>query len=218
MIPPDWKQFFSRLEEYFHQHAIPSVSLLARQGWNPFQLLIATLLSLRTKDPVTLKQARVLFKEAASPEDLLALSREEIAQLIYPVGFYNQKAGQIHLICRELLHRFDGKVPADRDLLLSLPGVGLKTANLVLGQAFQIPAICVDTHVHRITNRMGWHQTKTADESEASLRRIIPRKFWIQMNEEMVVFGQTCCTPLSPHCSQCTFSDQCEKIGVSKHR
>ncbi len=218
MIPRDWEEFFQELHRHFLTQPPPSVSLLSRQGWNPFQLLVSTVLSLRTRDPVTLERSRALFSQAADPSSLLGLPRARLEEIIYPVGFYRQKARQIQALCRILLTEYDGQVPQTREELTALPGVGLKTANLVLGQAFGIPAICVDTHVHRITNRMGWHSTRDADQSEASLRRIVPRQYWIQLNEEMVIFGQQTCTPQSPWCSRCFYREECPRLDVQRSR
>jgi endonuclease-3 len=149
---------------------------------------------------------------------MIELSKEEIEKLIYPVGFYPTKAGRIIEISRILIEKYEGKVPGSIEQLLELPGVGRKTANLVLAEGYKIPAICVDTHVHRISNRIGYVKTKTPDQTEAELRKKLPEKYWIIYNEILVAFGQTLCRPISPHCSKCPVSDYCKRIGVEKSR
>jgi endonuclease-3 len=147
-----------------------------------------------------------------------ALSPQRIAKLIYPVGFYRTKARHILEISRRLINEFDGRVPDDLEGLLSLKGVGLKTANLVLGLGYGIPAICVDTHVHRISNRLGWIKSRTPQETEPALRQIIPKKYWIALNTIMVTFGQNVCKPVSPRCSLCSVRRLCKRIGVTTWR
>jgi len=159
-----------------------------------------------------------LFEIADTPRDLQALSEEQIAELIYPAGFYKMKAGKIKRICEILLNDFAGTVPGDREQLLSLPGVGLKTANLVLSLGLNIPAICVDTHVHRIANRMGWVKTLKPDDTERDLSLILPVEYWIPINELLVLYGQQICHPLSPRCSICPASAFCFRNGVDRHR
>lgn len=197
---------------------LPSVSEIAQDKQDPYRVLISTLISLRTKDSVTLQASRRLFSLAATPQDMLRLSRETIEEAIYPAGFYRTKAKQILSISALLIERFDGKVPDSRDALMSLPGVGIKTANLTLNLGFGIDAICVDTHVHRISNRMGWITTKTPEESEQELQHVLPRRFWIPLNEMLVSYGQHICTPISPFCSRCPVSDECRKAGVTTSR
>jgi len=196
----------------------PVVDRLKERDPDPFLILIATLLSLRTKDEVTEKAAERLFSLAKTPEGILALTEEEISRTIYPVGFYRHKAVTIRAVCRDLRERFDGRVPADMEKLLSLPGVGRKTANLVLAQGFDKPAICVDTHVHRIVNRLGYVSTRRPDETEAALRRHLPRRFWKVINGLLVAFGRTVCLPVSPHCSRCPVVPLCERVGVTRSR
>lgn len=142
----------------------------------------------------------------------------EIADLIYPAGFYRNKARQIHEIAVRLIEEFGGAVPSTLEELITLPGVGRKTANLVLGIAFDIPAICVDIHVHRITNRLGWIATSTPEQSEYALMEILPESFWIPINEWLVGFGQQICTPQSPRCSMCPLSEHCPRVGVTRSR
>lgn len=196
----------------------PIVTKIARTRRNPFRVLIATILSLRTKDTCTAHAAARLFDLADSPPAMLALDRETIAKTIYPVGFYNNKSEHILSICRDLIERFGGEVPCDLDALLTLKGVGRKTANLVVSQGFGKPAVCVDTHVHRITNRWGYVRTKTPEETEARLREILPRRHWIVINDLLVNYGQHLCLPVSPWCGRCKLAVFCERNGVGKSR
>lgn len=197
---------------------LPAVSLVAVQKQDPFSVLISTVISLRTKDDVTLNASRRLLAEAPDPEAMLRLSEERIAQLIFPAGFYKRKATQIHQISAILVDEYGGKVPADADLLMKLPGVGIKTANLTLNLGFGIDAICVDCHVHQISNRLGWIDTRTPEESEKALQPIMPRRFWIPLNELLVSYGQEVCTSVSPKCSMCPENGRCPKIGVTRTR
>lgn len=197
---------------------LPAVSLVAVQKQDPFSVLISTVISLRTKDDVTLNASRRLLAEAPDPEAMLRLSEERIAQLIFPAGFYKRKATQIHQISSILVDEYGGKVPADADLLMKLPGVGIKTANLTLNLGFGIDAICVDCHVHQISNRLGWIDTRTPEESEKALQPIMPRRFWIPLNELLVSYGQEVCNSVSPKCSMCPENGRCPKIGVTRTR
>jgi endonuclease-3 len=184
----------------------------------PFRVLIATILSLRTKDTLTAVVAPRLFAVADTPQTMLALSEEELAQLIYPVGFYRNKAKAIQQICVLLLDQFGGHVPNDLDTLLRLPGVGRKTANLVLTAGFGLPGICVDTHVHRITNRWSYVQTKTPDQTEFALRAKLPPEYWLEINGLLVTLGQNICHPTSPRCSVCPVAAWCARVGVTRQR
>jgi endonuclease-3 len=184
----------------------------------PFKVLIATLLSLRTRDDTTAVAAPRLFAVADTPQTMVTLSADEVAQLIYPVGFYRTKARDILAICQQLLTQHAGKVPADMNQLLALPGVGRKTANLVLAIGFGIPAICVDIHVHRICNRWGYVDTTTPEETEQVLRQALPSAFWIPINGLLVTLGQQICHPTSPRCSQCPLRTVCAQRGVTRHR
>jgi endonuclease-3 len=185
---------------------------------NPFRILIATILSLRTKDTMTAVVAPRLFAAADTPEKMLALSEDEIAALIYPVGFYRNKARTIRTICQILIDQYGGEVPANLDALLALPGVGRKTANLVLTAGFDLPGICVDTHVHRICNRWGYVQTRTPEETEMGLREILPPEYWKEINGLLVTLGQNICHPTSPRCSVCPLAHLCARIGVERRR
>jgi endonuclease-3 len=187
-------------------------------GRDPFRILIGCLLSLRTKDETTGPASARLFALAHTPAGILGLSTGEIERAIYPVGFYRTKARVLHRVCRDLIERFDGKVPADLDDLLTLHGVGRKTANLVVTFGFSLPGICVDTHVHRITNRLGFVRTATPQDTEMALRRRLPARHWIGLNDLLVAFGQNLCHPTSPHCSVCPVATACRRIGVRRHR
>jgi len=187
-------------------------------GGDPFRVLVACLLSLRTQDTTTGPAAARLFAVADTPDALLRLSPRAIERLIYPVGFYRTKARLIPALCRDLLARFGGRVPDDVDTLLTLKGVGRKTANLVVTIGYGRPGICVDTHVHRISNRLGYVRTRTPDETEAALRARLPRRYWIGYNDLLVAFGQNVCTPVSPRCSTCPVSDLCPRVGVAVSR
>ncbi len=184
----------------------------------PFKVLIATLLSLRTRDDTTAVAAPRLFAVADTPQAMVTLSVDEVAQLIYPVGFYRTKARDILAICQQLITQHAGEVPADMTQLLALPGVGRKTANLVLAIGFGIPAICVDIHVHRICNRWGYVDTTTPEETEQVLRQALPSAFWIPINGLLVTLGQQICHPTSPRCSQCPLRTVCAQRGVIRHR
>jgi endonuclease III len=196
----------------------PVVTLIANQTADPFHVLISCLLSLRTKDETTGPAARRLFQLAETPQAMLQLSAKEIEKAIYPVGFYRTKARTILDICRTLIERHGGAVPDDLDSLLSLKGVGRKTANLVLTQGFGKPGICVDTHVHRISNRWGYVRTKDPHATEMALRRKLPPEYWILYNDLLVAFGQTLCAPTSPWCSRCPVSVYCPQRGVTRQR
>ncbi len=184
----------------------------------PFRILIATILSLRTKDTLTAVVAPRLFAAADTPQAMLALTEQQIAELIYPVGFYRTKARSIREVCALLLEQYGGEVPADMDALLALPGVGRKTANLVVTMGFGLPGICVDTHVHRITNRWGYIQTKTPEETEWALREQLPPAYWNVINGLLVTLGQNVCHPTSPRCSICPVAAYCARIGVTRSR
>ena len=195
-----------------------SQTIVSRFGRDPFLVLIGCILSLRTKDTVSLPASCRLFEHASTPQAILALSHEAIASIIYPVGFYRRKAITIHKICADLLSRFNGVVPNTREELMSFHGVGLKTANLVLSEGFEIPALCVDTHVHRISNRLGVVATKTPEETEAALRAVIPQEHWIEWTKLLVMLGQNTCVPISPKCSFCPVRTECKRVGVTRSR
>ena len=196
----------------------PVVALMATQSADPFRVLIGCLLSLRTKDETTGPAAARLFALAQTPHAMLQLAPRQIEQAIYPVGFYRTKARTILEICRALIERHGGRVPGDLDALLGLKGVGRKTANLVLTQGFHLPGICVDTHVHRISNRWGYVRTHTPLATEMALRRKLPPQYWIEYNDLLVAFGQTLCNPVSPWCSRCPVANRCPRRGVVRSR
>lgn len=197
---------------------LPSVSLIALKMNTPYTVLISTLISLRTKDDVTLAASERLFSLADNPEKMLSLSEEEIEKAIYPAGFYKRKAQNIKEISKTLIEKYDGKVPSTQEELLALPGVGIKTANLTLNLGFNIDAICVDCHVHQIANRIGWIDTKTPEESVDALESIMPRRFWIPLNELLVAYGQNICLSISPLCSECPICKECPKKGLKYSR
>lgn len=206
------------LESELENRALPIVSRLADEKRDPFEILISTLLSLRTKDEVTEAAAERLFALAATPEEMIGLSSEEIRRAIYPVGFYRNKAETILHVCRELIDRFHSRVPDTLDALLTLKGVGRKTANLVVALGFGGAGLCVDTHVHRISNRLGYVRTKTPEETEFALRAKLPAEYWLRYNTLLVAFGRNTCRPISPLCSGCPVADYCDRTGVKISR
>ncbi len=197
---------------------VPIVTEMTRRTRDPFKVLITTVLSLRTKDETTGAASQRLYNVADTPAAILELSAERISKLIYPVGFYRTKAESILKICRILLDQYDGAVPAELDTLLELPGVGRKTANLVVTLGYGKPGICVDTHVHRISNRLGYVATKTPDKTEFALRDKLPERYWIIINDLLVAFGQNLCKPVSPFCSRCPLAHLCPRNGVKHSR
>lgn len=197
---------------------VPVATEIARKRRDPFHVLISTILSLRTKDQVTREASKKLFAKADSPKTLLSLTEDEIARLIYPVGFYRTKARTIREVCRELLEKYKGRVPDDLDELLKLKGVGRKTANLVITLGFGKPGVCVDTHVHRVSNRLGYVKTKTPEQTEFELRKKLPIEYWIEFNDLLVTWGQNICKPISPFCSICKIRPYCKQVGVTRHR
>ena len=197
----------------------PVVGVVAKESsQDPFRILIATVLSLSTKDLTTAEASARLFTLADTPVAMLRLTPARIERAIYPVGFYRNKARQLLGISRALLDRYDGLVPDDIDELLTLPGVGRKTANLVVTVGYRKPGICVDIHVHRISNRWGYIKTKTPEESEEVLRAKLPKRYWITYNDLLVPFGQHVCLPVSPWCSRCSVAAYCDRVGVTKSR
>jgi endonuclease-3 len=196
----------------------PIVDEMAQQAATPYTILITTILSLRTQDGTTAAAARRLFELAQTPETMLEVPAATIAQAIYPVGFYNTKAETILTVSRLLIERYGGAVPDTVEELLTLPGVGRKTANLVVTMGYNKPGICVDTHVHRITNRWGYVQTKTPEQTEFALRARLPAEYWISINGYLVSLGQNICHPTSPRCSQCPITAWCDRIGVTRSR
>lgn len=207
-----------RVQEALEGTAAPVVTLIAEAEKDPFKVLVSTILSARTKDEVTAEASSRLFAKAPTAQALAAMPIRRLERLIFPVGFYRTKAKNLRRTARVLLERFGGVVPGEIDDLLELPGVGRKTANLVLTEGFRKPAICVDTHVHRITNIWGYVDTKDPTETEMALRAKLPQRYWIDFNAILVSFGQQICRPLSPHCSICPINDRCPRLGVEKSR
>ncbi len=206
------------LQEAVRQWRTPAVTIVSQREGDPFKVLVSCILSLRTQDRTTAVASERLFALADNPAAMVGLGTEEIEKAIYPVGFYRVKAGQIREISRVLLERYGGKVPDDLDELLTLKGVGRKTANLVVTLGFGKPGICVDTHVHRICNRWGYLATKTPEETEFALRAKLPKEYWLVINDLLVTFGQNQCHPVSPRCSTCQLAHLCARVGVAKSR
>jgi endonuclease-3 len=198
--------------------SLPSVSQIARTRRDPFRILVSTVISLRTKDDVTTGASKRLFAIAATPKTLASVPIRTIEKAIYPAGFYKTKARTIRALSKRLVDDYGGVVPDSIDELLTFKGVGRKTANLVVTLGYGKDGICVDTHVHRVSNRLGLVRTKTPEETEYALMDVLPRKYWIGYNELLVRFGQTVCKPISPHCSTCPLERRCPRIGVEKHR
>jgi endonuclease III len=196
----------------------PVVTLIAESSDSPFKVLISCILSLRTQDSTTAQASRRLFALADSPETIMRLSAKKIEQVIFPVGFYRTKAKTILEICRNLNENYRGRVPDEIDELIKFKGVGRKTANLVVTLGYNKPGICVDTHVHRISNRWGYVKTATPEKTEVALRQKLPKQYWIEYNDLLVSFGQQLCRPISPLCSQCPVAKYCSQIGVTVKR
>ena len=195
---------------------LPAVEKISNeQAEDPFQILIATLLSARTQDATTHAASTRLFKVARTPRTMARLQVKAIERLIYPVSFYRNKARHVKACCEMLLERFDGEVPSTMEELTRLPGVGRKTANLVLILGFRsLQNICVDTHVHRISNRLGWVSTTLPDETEQALYRQTERRWWPYINLYLVTWGQNVCRPVYPRCGDCVVEKECPRIGV----
>jgi endonuclease-3 len=205
------------LREEYKKLNPPIVTKIARKR-DPFKVLISCVISLRTKDDVTEKASGRLFHAADTPDAMIRLGEKRIEKIIYPAGFYRTKAKNIMKICSSVLHKNGGEVPDEIDELLKLPGVGRKTANLVVTLGFGKPGICVDTHVHRISNRLGFVKTKTPEKTEYALREKLPAEYWIEYNDLLVTYGQHVCVPVSPFCSRCSIFSCCEREGVSRSR
>lgn len=197
---------------------VPVINFMAASTGDPFKVLVSTILSLRTKDETTALAAKRLFERASTPEEIYKLGEKELSSLIYPVGFYNIKAKNIIKLCRKLVEEHDSVVPDDLEELLKFDGVGRKTANLVVTAGFNKSGVCVDIHVHRISNRFGYIKTKTPEQTERELRKKLPKRYWIDYNYLLVSFGQHLCRPVSPFCSVCPVEKYCMKIGVQRNR
>lgn len=208
------------LRRHIYGFQVPLINQIMQEfGHDPYLMLIACLLSLRARDVMTIHVCRDLFAHVKTPTALLALPIEELEKIIYRTGYYKTKARVLREVSQELLTRFNGTVPPSYEALISIKGVGAKTANLILGLGFGIASICVDTHVHRISNRLGLVQTKTPEETERALRNVLPVENWIEYNTLLVTWGQNVCVPISPKCSQCPLREQgCRRRGVTKSR
>jgi endonuclease-3 len=219
-----WDDVFRLLEKWLKERekAEPAVSAVAEdyrpKGYAAWAILVSTILSLRTKDDVTRTASRALLDKAPGPKELIQLGEKETARLAYPAGFYRTKAANLQRIAAILLEKYSGLVPADMEALLSLPGVGRKTANLVLTEAFDMDGICVDIHVHRISNRLGWVKTKDPLATEMVLREELPKKYWKRINKLLVLYGQNVCRPVSPFCSSCVIKEHCPREMVGRSR
>jgi len=219
MTVKDLPQVFRVLRQHRKEVGPASVTEIAESRQSePYRILISCLISLRTKDEVTATASASLFSLASTPSEMVSLSTKKIARAIYPCGFYRTKADTIREVSREILARFDGTVPSRIEDLLTFHGVGRKTANLVVTLGYGKPGICVDTHVHRITNRWGLVATTSPDATETALRQILPRRYWIPINDLLVNYGKGICRPVSPLCSQCGLEGVCGRIGVERSR
>lgn len=197
----------------------PSVTRISKADANkPFRVLVSCIISLRTKDQVTSKASERLFRLADTPEGMLKLDAKDIEKTIYPAAFYRVKAGNIKKVCSILIDRYGGQVPDSIDELLGLPNVGRKTANIVITQAYGKYGIAVDTHVHRVSNRLGIVKSRKPEETEFSLMKTLPKKHWIEWNDLLVALGQNVCVPVSPWCSRCAVRPYCKRVGVVKSR
>jgi endonuclease-3 len=214
----EWERQIKQIRQRISGSELPSVSKIAAGKRDPFRVLVSTIISLRTKDEVTSAAANRLFAQADTPAEMTKLSEKKISETIFPAGFYRTKARQIRECSRIIRDEHGGSVPDSLERLLELPGVGLKTANLTLNLGFGIDAICVDTHVHRISNRLGWVDTKTPDDTERELTKVLPKKYWIEINGLLVSYGKSVCTPVSPRCSTCPLADECPQVGVQRTR
>jgi endonuclease III len=214
----------ARVEEIIHvlknylKDDVPVVTRLSREKKDPFLVLVGTLLSLRTKDETTERAMAKLMARATTPREIMSLEDEELQELIYPVGFYRNKARTLKEVSKLIIEEYRGMVPDTVDELLKIKGVGRKTANLVVNEGYGKPAICVDTHVHRISNRLGLVETKNAYQTEIALTTVLPQQYWIVYNTLLVAFGQKVCKPISPLCTKCPLSHLCPRVGVTTHR
>lgn len=211
-MPVDIDKIFNILREETKSYKVPVVDLISVQTGSVYKVLVATILSARTNDKTTAEASFRLFKRASNLDELSNLSVDEIEKLIFPVGFFKNKAKYLSDLPKEVNRLFNGTIPNSIEDLIKLPGVGRKTANLVLVQGFNIPAICVDVHVHRIMNRLGYIRTKNPTETEFRLRKKLDKKHWIEVNSFFVMLGQYICRPISPKCDLCPINKLCRKI------
>ncbi|MFC1732477.1 endonuclease III domain-containing protein [candidate division KSB1 bacterium] len=205
------------LKKEFSKYRVPIVTEVSWRK-DPFHVLTSCILSLRTKDQTTAEAFKRLRKIAKNPKQLMNLSVKQIEKAIYPVGFYKTKAKRLKEIGKVLVEKYKGKVPDEIDELLKLKGVGRKTANLTVGLGYNKPAICVDVHVHRISNRLGYVNTKNPEQTEFALRKKLPKRYWIIYNDLLVTWGQNVCVPISPFCSKCPIKRYCKRVGIKKSR
>lgn len=217
MKPEDIHDVVRVLKREIKKYKVPVVGVYA-ESEDPFIVLISCILSLRTKDKTTYEASERLFALANDPVKMAKLSEATVRKAIYPVSFFRVKAGTILGICRDLLTKWGGRVPDTLEELLELKGVGRKTANLVLTLGHKKPGICVDVHVHRISNRLGYIKTKQPDETELVLREKLPKKYWMIYNDLLVPYGQNLCAPVSPWCSKCKLAKWCKRVGVATSR
>jgi endonuclease-3 len=205
------------IEKQIETFRAPAVTQVSWRK-DPYLILVSCILSLRTKDNTTIEASKRLFKVADTPRKMLKLSEKRLQKIIYPVGFYRNKSRVILELSRRIIRDYQGKVPDTLEELLKFKGVGRKTANLVLGLGYNVASICVDTHVHQISNRLGWVKTGNPHQTEEALARIIPKRLWIDLNTALVTFGQNICVPISPYCSRCYVRKLCKRVGVIKSR
>lgn len=218
MKGPPMGTIYALLKKEVSHYHVPVVDLMEMQTHDPFKVLVTTMLSARTKDETTLVAAKKLFAQVHKPADLEFFSLKQIEKLIYPVGFYRTKAKHLKKLPETLNAFFNSRIPEALDDLMKIDGVGRKTANLVVAVAFKKPGMCVDTHVHRIMNRLGYVKTKTPHETEMALRKKLPLQHWEHINSMLVAFGQNTCRPISPWCSRCVIKKYCNQVGVSACR
>ena len=212
-IPP----IMNSLIKHFRNTDRTTLNAMRHKG-DPYKLLIGCLLSLRAKDETTNRITDELFKNVSTPEELLKTSDKKLKKIIFSTGHFNKKCVALKSVSKELIERFDSKVPSTREELLSIKHIGPKTANIVLNIAYNQPYLPIDTHCHRIPNRLGWIKTKTAEQSEPELEKILPKKYWMDFNALFVLFGKTICVPISPKCSECPIQNLCPKVNVTKSR
>ncbi|MCK9225020.1 MAG: endonuclease III [Candidatus Muirbacterium halophilum] len=206
-----------KLRELTENFVIPSVTSMALDKVSPFEILISTLLSLRTKDETTYEVSLKLFEIANTPQKILNITDKELQKIIFKTGFYRNKAKTLKHVSQEIINKYDGNVPDSIEELLTINGIGRKTANLVVIKAYNKPGICVDTHVHRISNRIGFVNTKNADKTEFALRKTLPKKYWCEINDILVKHGQNICRPISPKCNLCNITQYCKHFLIEKN-
>ncbi|MGB9750083.1 MAG: endonuclease III domain-containing protein [Caldisericia bacterium] len=211
------ENIIKKLREYYKENNKTLIDRVSTEK-NPFKILISCVLSQRSKDEMTEKISNDLFNIINSPYDLIKMENEKLEKILYSIGFYKVKAKRLKEISKILIDSYDGSVPDNFNELLKLPGVGRKTANIVITKGFNKDGIAVDIHVHRISNRLGLVKTKKPEDTEFELRKIVPKKYWIELNDYLVNFGKNICTPISPKCSICPIEKYCKKIGVKKFR